>query len=57
MPPTTAASWALASFTMGMLDEGAGDLDALAFGNRAEALGANLGAGASLDGANATCRR
>jgi predicted Zn-dependent peptidase len=42
-----------ASFTMGMLDEGAGNLDALAFGNRAESLGANLGAGASLDGANA----
>ncbi len=38
------------SFTMGMLDEGAGDLDALAFGDRAESLGANLGAGASLDG-------
>jgi predicted Zn-dependent peptidase len=42
-----------ASFTMGMLDEGAGNLDALAFGNRAESLGANLGAGASLDGASA----
>ncbi|WP_147653552.1 M16 family metallopeptidase [Vulcaniibacterium gelatinicum] len=41
------------SFTMGMLDEGAGEYDALAFGNRAEALGANLGAGASLDGASA----
>jgi predicted Zn-dependent peptidase len=41
------------SFAMGMLDEGAGDLDALAFGNRAEALGANLGASASLDGATA----
>jgi predicted Zn-dependent peptidase len=40
-------------FTMGMLDEGAGDLDALAFGNRAESLGANLGASASLDGATA----
>ena len=42
-----------ASFTMGMLDEGAGELDALAFANRAEALGASLGAGASLDGGNA----
>ena len=42
-----------ASFTMNMLDEGAGKLDALGFGARAEALGANLGAGASLDGANA----
>jgi zinc protease len=40
-------------FAMGMLDEGAGDYDAIAFGNRAEVLGANLGAGASLDGANA----
>ncbi len=40
-------------FTMGMLDEGAGELDALAFGNRAEALGANLGASASLDGGSA----
>ena len=36
-----------------MLDEGAGDLDSLAFGNRAESLGANLGAGASLDGSSA----
>jgi predicted Zn-dependent peptidase len=42
-----------ASFTMGMLDEGAGGMDAIAFANRAEALGAQLGAGASLDGANA----
>ena len=33
------------SFTMGMLDEGAGEYDAIAFGNRAEMLGANLGAG------------
>ncbi|MCI4569093.1 pitrilysin family protein [Lysobacter sp. CFH 32150] len=41
------------SFALGMLDEGAGDLDALAFGNRAEALGANLGASASLDGGSA----
>ena len=42
-----------ASFSMGMLDEGAGDLDALAFGNRAESLGANLGASAWLDGGSA----
>ncbi len=42
-----------ASFTLGMLDEGAGNYDALAFGDRAEALGAQLGAGASLDGGNA----
>jgi len=41
------------SFTMGMLDEGAGDLDALAFGNRAESLGASLSAGANLDGNSA----
>ncbi|GAA5066748.1 M16 family metallopeptidase [Lysobacter panacisoli] len=41
------------SFAMGMLDEGAGDLDALAFGDRAESLGANLGASASLDGGRA----
>ncbi|MFC3551872.1 M16 family metallopeptidase [Lysobacter cavernae] len=42
------------SFAMGMLDEGAGDLDALAFGNRAESLGANLGASAGLDGGGAS---
>ncbi len=42
----------LASFTMGMLDEGAGDLDALAFADRADALGAKLGAGAGLDGSS-----
>ncbi len=41
------------SFAMGMLDEGAGDYDAIAFGNRAESLGANLSAGANLDGASA----
>ena len=41
------------SFTMSMLDEGAGDYDALGFGNRAEALGANLGASVSLDGGSA----
>ena len=38
-----------ASFTMGMLDEGAGDYDALALGARMESLGAAIGAGASLD--------
>jgi predicted Zn-dependent peptidase len=42
-----------ANFAMGMLDEGAGELGSLAFANRAESLGANLGAGASLDGSNA----
>jgi len=41
------------SFTMGMLDEGAGELDALAFGERAEALGAQIGSSASLDDASA----
>jgi len=42
------------SFAMGMLDEGAGQYDAITFGNRAEALGANLGANASLDGGSAS---
>ncbi len=41
------------SFAMGMMDEGSGSLDALAFGDRAESLGASLGAGASLDGGKA----
>lgn len=41
-----------ASFTMGMLDEGAGQYDALTLGDRAESLGANLGTGASLDGSS-----
>ncbi|SBV37723.1 putative peptidase [uncultured Stenotrophomonas sp.] len=41
-----------ANFTMGMLDEGAGKLGSLAFADAADALGARLGAGASLDGAN-----
>ena len=39
----------IANFTAGLLDEGAGELDALAFADRAEALGARLGAGANLD--------
>ncbi|TXH68183.1 MAG: insulinase family protein [Lysobacteraceae bacterium] len=43
----------VSSFSMGMLDEGAGDYDPIAFGNRAELLGANLSAGASLNGASA----
>ena len=42
-----------ASFAMGMLDEGEGDLDALAFANRAQALGARLGANADIDGSGA----
>ena len=41
------------SFAMGMLDEGAGDMGALEFRAAAEALGAQLGAGASLDGTSA----
>ncbi len=41
------------SFTMGMLDEGAGEFDAMAFGDRVQSLGAQMGAGASLDGGNA----
>ncbi|PJK07816.1 peptidase M16 [Lysobacteraceae bacterium NML08-0793] len=40
-----------ASFATGMLTEGAGQYDALSFKARAESLGAQLGAGASLDGA------
>ncbi|PIX60206.1 MAG: peptidase M16 [Lysobacterales bacterium CG_4_10_14_3_um_filter_64_11] len=40
------------SFTMAMLDEGAGDLDALAFADRADQLGAQISAGASLDGSS-----
>jgi predicted Zn-dependent peptidase len=37
------------SFAMGMLDEGAGTLDALAIADRVERLGADLSAGSSLD--------
>ncbi|HEV2607576.1 MAG TPA: pitrilysin family protein [Xanthomonadaceae bacterium] len=43
-----------ASFTMGMLDEGAGKYDALAIGDREESLGASIGTGASLDGDSAS---
>jgi predicted Zn-dependent peptidase len=42
-----------ASFAMGMLDEGEGDLDALGFAERAQGLGASLGAGADIDGSSA----
>jgi predicted Zn-dependent peptidase len=42
-----------AGFTMGMLDEGAGDLGSLEFAAREEDLGAQLSAGASLDGSSA----
>ncbi|MBP8098634.1 MAG: insulinase family protein, partial [Arenimonas sp.] len=43
-----------ASFTMGMLDEGAGNYDAIGLGARTEALGAIIGSGASLDSAEVT---
>jgi zinc protease len=43
----------IASFSNSLLDEGAGDLDALAFADRAETLGANLGTGAALDNSSA----
>ncbi|MHA6287419.1 M16 family metallopeptidase [Maricaulis sp. CAU 1757] len=39
----------LASFTMDMLDEGAGDMDALEIAAEAERLGAQLSTGTSLD--------
>ncbi|MCZ8114660.1 pitrilysin family protein [Silanimonas sp.] len=41
------------SFAMGMLDEGAGDYDALQFGDRVESLGAQLGSSAGLDDSSA----
>jgi predicted Zn-dependent peptidase len=41
------------SFAMGMLDEGAGDYDALQFGDRVESLGAQLGSSAALDDSSA----
>jgi predicted Zn-dependent peptidase len=41
----------MASFTMGMLDEGAGEYDAISFSNRSESLGAIIGSSASLDSA------
>ncbi len=39
----------LSSFAMAMLDEGAGELDALAIADRAKTLGADIAAGSSLD--------
>ncbi|MBN6150637.1 insulinase family protein [Xanthomonas sp. AmX2] len=42
-----------ANFTMGLLDEGAGRYDALGFADAADALGAKLSAGASLDAGTA----
>ena len=49
-----AAQAGIAGFTAGMLDEGAGGLDALAFADRAEALGARIGASADNDASSAT---
>src|SRR5690606_7514422 len=43
----------VSDFAMSLLDEGAAGLGPLEFANRAEALGATLGAGASLDGSTA----
>jgi predicted Zn-dependent peptidase len=41
-----------ASFAMGMLDEGAGEYDAIAYANRIEQLGAVIGASSGLDTAD-----
>jgi predicted Zn-dependent peptidase len=49
MPVVLARRPGTASFASAMLDEGSGKLDALAFKARAEELGAQLGAGASVD--------
>ena len=43
----------LADFAMDLLDEGAAGIGSLDFANRAESLGASLGAGAAQDGGNA----
>ena len=43
----------IASFTTSLMDEGAGALGALAFADRAEALGANVNVGAALDNSSA----
>lgn len=42
-----------ASFTLSLLDEGAGERGSLAFADAAEALGAQMSAGASIDSASA----
>ena len=44
----------IANFTAGLLDEGAGERDALSFKSRSEELGARIGAGAWLDSNGAT---
>ena len=46
----------LASFTHGLLDGGAGDLDETAIANRLADLGANLGGGADQDRASLSLR-
>src|SRR5690606_8805606 len=43
----------VADFAMDLLDEGAAGVGSLEFANRAEALGASVGAGASQDGGTA----
>ncbi|KAF1712192.1 peptidase M16 [Pseudoxanthomonas kalamensis DSM 18571] len=48
-----AAMPGVASFATGLLDEGAAGVGSLAFADKADALGARLGAGAALDGSNA----
>lgn len=50
----TGAKPGTAGFANAMLDEGAGELGALAFAARGEDLGASLGAAASLDGSGAS---
>ncbi len=47
------AALGTSSFTMQMLDEGAGKLDALAIGKRTQSLGAQLYLGSSVDYSNA----
>ncbi|MBP7982252.1 MAG: insulinase family protein, partial [Arenimonas sp.] len=43
-----------AGFATNMLTQGAGEYDALAFAAKQESLGANIGSGAGIDGANAS---
>lgn len=46
----------LARFMVSMMDEGAGDLDAVAFEKRADDIAAGIGFGSSRDGASASAR-
>src|SRR5690606_41017536 len=50
--PTRRSSDLTASFAMGMLDEGAGQYDALSFADAADRLGMQWGTGAGLDDAS-----